>query len=73
MRSGDVSYSEVTAPSGVSAIAGSCVGIWSWAAMELKTGGDAGAVLKGDTGGGYGAGTMSMGMSVAMGSFEGCR
>lgn len=42
VRSGAVSCSEVTA---VSAIAGSWVGIWSWA-------GEAGVVLEGETGAG---------------------
>lgn len=65
LRPGAVSHSEVTA---VSAIAGSWVGIWSWAAMELRTGGGGGAVLGGEAGAGCAAGTISMGMTVAMGS-----
>lgn len=65
MRSGPALCSEVTSESGVSAIAGSWVGIWSWATLEHRGRGEAGA--------GLGAGTVSMGMSVAIGSFKGCR
>lgn len=72
VRFGAPSCSEVTTASGVSAIAGSWVGTWSWDEFELRGGGNGGMGSGGEAGAGAEAGagggtsTVSMGVSVAI-------